>query len=190
MEVLLFALFMLFSIVSSLLERRKRAKQLEEAREAERVRGPQAPETKKEQEEEEPQTLGWPFGGGSDPFEEEVVSRRVNELKPEKPAEPRSLSMAEQHQLEADREAMEAEKRALEVERYALAAERLGQERLVPRLRVSDLVREKMQQEKAQAKPRRSTRGKRWRLDRKKAREAIVYAEILGPPKANREEIR
>lgn len=188
MEVLLFALFLLFSIVSSLLERRKRAKQLEEAREAERVRGPQVPETKKEEEPEE-QTLGWPFGGSSDPFEEEVVNRRIDELKPKEPAEPRPLSLAEQHQLEAERETVEAEKRALEVERYALAAERLGQERLVPRQRVSDLVREKMQQEKAQAKPRRKRRVRRWRLSQKKAREAIVYAEIIGPPKANRDDM-
>ena len=187
MDVLLFALFMLFSIVSSLLERRKRKRQLEEAREAQQTN---STKTSKVEEEKEEQTLGWPFGGGSDPFEEEVVRRRVGELKPKEPAKPRSLSMAEQHQLEAEREVVEAEKRALEVERYALAAERLGQERLVPRQRVSDLVREKMQQEKAQAKPRRSTRGKRWRLNRKKARAAIVYAEILGPPKANREEIR
>lgn len=187
MEVLLFALFMLFSIVSSLLERRKRARQLEEAREAQQTSSAKKSEVEEEKEE---QTLGWPFGGGSDPFEEEVVTRRIGELQPKAPAAPRSLSMAEQHQLEAEREVVEAEKRALEVERYALAAERLGQERLVPRQRVSDLVREKMQQEKTQANPRRSTRGKRWRLDRKKAREAIVYAEILGPPKANREEMR
>ncbi len=188
MEILLFALFMLFSIVSSLLERRKRRRQLEEAREAEQTRSTNAGEVKKE--EEKTQTLGWPFGGGSDPFEEEVVRRRIGELNPKEPAEPRSLSMAEQHQLEVERAAVKAEKRALEVERYALAAERLGQERSVPRQRVADLVREKMQHEKAQAKPRRVARGKRWRLDRKTARAAIVYSEILGPPKADRDPMR
>jgi len=188
MEVLLFALFMLFSIVSSLLERRKRRRQLEEAREEERVRGTGAKEVEKEEEEE--QTLGWPFGGGSDPFEEEVVRRRMGELQPQEPAQPAPRSMAEHHQLEADLEAVEAEKQALEVERYALAAERLGMERVVPRQRVDDLVREKVQHEKEQAKPRRTKRGKHWRLNRKTARAAIVYAEILGPPKADRDETR
>jgi hypothetical protein len=189
MEILLFALFMLFSIGSSLLERRKRRKQLEEAREAERGQGTGTKEAEKE-EIEEAQTLGWPFGGGSDPFEEEVVRRRIEEVMPQEPARPAPRSVAEQHQLEADLEAVEAEKKALEEERYALAAERLGRERVVPRQRVDDLVHEKMRREKAPAKPRSTRRGKYWRLDRKTARAAIVYAEILGPPKADRNEVR
>ena len=77
MELLLFILFMLFSIVSSLLERRKRKRELENARQAEAAR----PQSAEFEEQEEEVTVGWPFGGGKDPFEEEVLTRRFGDLQ-------------------------------------------------------------------------------------------------------------
>ena len=91
MELLLFVLFMLFSIVSSLLERRKRKRELENARQAEAAR----PQSAEFEEQEEEVNVGWPFGGGKDPFEDEELTRRFGDLQRlgEKADEPESDSI-------------------------------------------------------------------------------------------------
>ena len=149
MELLLFVLFMLFSIVSSLLERRKRKRELENARQA---------EAEKQQEEEEV-TVGWPFGGGRDPFEDEDLTRRFGDLQRlgEKGDEPEAMQVMEQETAPEPTSFSQTEVRAsakVSTDGYAKAVRRAG----------------------------------RWNIDARKAREAIVYSEILGPPKAVRSE--
>jgi len=172
MEQLLILLFVLFSIFSALMERRKRRRRLEEQqRRREQPQQPQ-PQPQMEVEEEEEREGGWPFGGG--PFELGLPGPRRAETQAEK---------AEGDVLAEEREALRAERRALEVERLALAAARQAQE-IRPRQRVSKLVRERAAQERAA--PRKTVQVGKWKLDPNRARDAIVYAEILGPPRAER----
>lgn len=75
--------------------------------------------------------------------------------------------------VEAEREALEAERAALAVERRTVAAERQAMERL-------------MATRPAARRPRRARN--RWFLNPQTARDAIIYMEILGKPKSEREE--
>ncbi len=77
----------------------------------------------------------------------------------------------------AEVEPVAAEREALEAERQALAAEKQAMERLIAT---------KPQDSGQERRPRR-TRG-RWFLNPQTARDAIVYMEILGKPKSEREE--
>ena len=152
MELLLFVLFMLFSIVSSLLERRKRKRELENSRQAEA-------EKQQEQRQEEEVTVGWPFGGGRDPFEDEDLTRRFGDLQRlgEKGDEPEAMQVMEQETAPEPTSSSQTQVRAsakVSTDGYAKAVRRAG----------------------------------RWNIDARKAREAIVYSEILGPPKAVRSE--
>lgn len=172
MEILLFILFMLFSVVSSLLERRKRKRELESAREAQQARAQRAESSAKEtedeeEEEEEEVTLGWPFGGGKDPFEDEVLSRRFGDVQRlgENPIP------SSQHKVESS-SAQREQKQANPSSRQ----------------RVSDVLRERANSEGGRRHTGASRRAGRWTLDAQKARDAIVYAEILGPPKGMRDE--
>ena len=176
MELLLFILFLLFSMFSALMERRKRRKQVEEAQaqqEARRkrreeveddvVNAPQPVAVEAKKEEEEETSFGWPFEG--DPFED---------FRPAK--EP------EQEGLDAERAALDAERRALDAERRALAMERMSLE-----TRPTGGVSERFHRAatKRGAAPR--LKLGRWRLDARRARDAVVYMEILGKPKAERD---
>ena len=187
MEQLLFLLFVVFSVVSALLERRKRRRQLEEQkqRRTERLnRQEQEPEPPyrsqvEEPEEEEEEATGWPFGG--DPFEPE----------PSRPGQPESQAEgAERSALEVEREALAAERRALEVERMALESARQTEGGAL-RQKVSDLLRQRAAREQTeQAAPAAPIRVGKWTLDPSRARDAIVYAEILGRPRAERPDIQ
>jgi flagellar biosynthesis/type III secretory pathway M-ring protein FliF/YscJ len=162
-EILLFLLFMLFSVVSSLLERRKRKRELENARQAQGARSQRIDE-----EEEEEEVLGWPFGGGKDPFEDEDLSRRFGDLQ----------RLGEQAKPKSEVPVVKVNAPA--EERAPVASSRQ---------RVENVLRERTaHSEEAYSRPAR--RAGRWRLDVQKAREAVVYAEILGPPKAMRSEER
>ncbi|MXX39118.1 MAG: hypothetical protein F4Y91_12635 [Gemmatimonadetes bacterium] len=165
MELLLFALAILFSIFSALMERRKRRKRLEETQqqhaEIEQQHAdinPAAPVVVEEKKEEEP-SFGWPFDG--DPFEEPVLAE-VDPAEAER---------------EAQQEALEAERQALEAEQRAVAAEKLAMERL---------TETKPQESGEKQRPRRTRN--HWFLTPQTARDAIVYMEILGKPKSEREE--
>ncbi len=152
MELLLFVLFMLFSIVSSLLERRKRKRELENSRQAEA-------EKQQEQRQEEEVTVGWPFGGGRDPFEDEDLTRRFGDLQRlgEKGDEPEAMQVMEQETAPEPTSSSQTQVHAsakVSTDGYAKDVRRAG----------------------------------RWNIDARKAREAIVYSEILGPPKAVRSE--
>ena len=160
MELLLFVLFMLFSIVSSLLERRKRKRELENARQAEAAR----PHSTEFEEQEEEVNVGWPFGGGKDPFEDEELTRRFGDLQRlgEKADEPESGLMRVMEQETAPEPTSSSQTQV----RDALASAKKSAGGHARAIRYAG----------------------RWRIDARKAREAIVYSEILGPPKAMRSE--
>ena len=161
MELLLFTLAILFSIFSALMERRKRRKRLEEAQQ-------QHADIEQQHADINPATP--------------VV---VEEKKEEEPSfgwpfdgdpfeEP---VLAEVDPAEAEREALEAEREALEAERRTVAAEKLAMERL----------KETKPEDAGEERRPRRTRS-RWFLTPQTARDAIVYMEILGKPKSEREE--
>jgi hypothetical protein len=163
-EQLLVVLFVLFSIFSALSERRKRKRQLEESRR--RAEGqPQA------EPAEEPQVGSWPFPPGGGPFDLPVpVPRRMQQAVPEEeefvevPAAQAEAQAAEERVRDAERRIREYEEQAREL--------RLGHQPVV--------------EERAGRRP--SGARNRWALTPKNARQAMVYAEILGPPKAERRE--
>ena len=152
---------MLFSIVSSLLERRKRKRELENARQAEAAR-PQSAEF----EEQEEVNVGWPFGGGKDPFEDEELTRRFGDLQRlgEKTDEPESGSIQVMEQETAPEPTSSSQTQV----RDALASAKKSVGGSARAVRYAG----------------------RLRIDARKAREAIVYSEILGLPKAMRSEER
>ena len=188
MEQLLLILFLLFSVISALLERRKRRRQMEEESERRQKQtedGVPAPKAEQEREEEE-EWGGWPFPGG-DPFEPRPTPPPTAQAEPDKgevvvlesaaPEDGQSLL----EQLE--RQAQEAEPAAQDEEEKA--RER-AQEIRQSRLRMAARIRESGSAgPPGGARPRGRSR---WRLTPDRARKAVVYAEILGPCKADRDE--
>ena len=174
MEIVLFLLFLLFSMFSALMERRKRRKQLEEAaqqQEAISERQDQAEESEArapvvEEQKEEP-SFGWPFEG--DPFED---------FKPAaKEAEPDS---SKEEGLEP---VVESELVVPAVDDRALEMERWRQE---TRAQKSEEVQRRKSRKRSRAG--RRARVGHWALNPQKARDAVVYMEILGKPKSERED--
>ena len=201
MEQYLILLFVLFSIVSALLERRKRARQLEEARVAREKRlererqhgGTPAAEPELEAEEAD-QEEAWPFPMGGDPFDPRPPGRREarvpeeaeveDEAMPEPTRQSRSLMEVLEDQLR------DAEQRARREQKDELRRERERAEQMAralrdsrPRQRMDDLVQKRLDGEKAAVHRRQRSK---WILNSRSARDAVVYAEILGPPKAER----
>ena len=191
-EQLLFILFILFSVISALLERRKRKRAREEAQ---RREARQSVEGELQEETEEEQQ--WPFPMGGDPFELPGPRRRAQRLEtpgedPTVAAEPDAgspeLPWAQRPALleRLEREALEIERHAQLVE--AQAKESAAQlQQVQPRRRVQELVREQVAHRRAEQPVPGAKKG-RWHLTANSARDAVVYAEILGPPKAERGE--
>ena len=161
MELLLFALAILFSIFSALMERRKRRKRLEEAQQ-------QHAEIEQQHADINPVT---PLVAEEEKEEEPSFGWPFDGDPFDEPVP------AEVDPAEAEREALEAERQALEAERRAVAAEKLAMERL---------TETKPEDAGEVRRPRRSR--SRWFLTPQTARDAIVYMEILGKPKSEREE--
>ncbi len=163
MELLLFTLAILFSIFSALMERRRRRKQVEEAQrqhaEVDQQHAEVNPAAPVVAEEAKAKEEEPTFGW---PFDGDPFEEPV---------------LAEADPAEAEREALEAERQALEAERRTVAAEKLAMERL----------KETKPQESGERRRPRRTRS-RWFLTPQTARDAIVYMEILGKPKSEREE--
>ena len=163
MELLLFLLAILFSIFSALMERRRRRRQVEEAQqqhaEIEQQHAEVNPAAPVVAEEEKEKEEDPTFGW---PFDGDPFEEPV---------------LAEVDPAEAEREALEAERLALEAERRAVAAEKLAMERL------TETTPEDSGKE---GRPRRTRN--HWFLTPQTARDAIVYMEILGKPKSEREE--
>ena len=186
-EQLLFLLFILFSVASWLLDRRKRKRALEEA-------GKPAPAEPEVEDEEEEQA--WPFPMGGDPFglpqprrsspagrpasDSESDLEVVEEALP--PGRERKPGLIER----LEREAREIEQQAALVEAQAKESARQIQE-VKPR-RIQEAVREEIARVQTKQPRTRATKKKRWQVTATSARDAIVYAEILGPPKAERKE--
>ena len=160
MELLLFTLAILFSIFSALMERRKRRKRLEEAQQ-------QHAEIEQQHADINPAT----------PVVEEEKEEEPSFGWPFDGDPFEEPVPVEVDPAEAEREALEAERQALEAERRAVAAEKLAMERL---------AEAKPQESGAVRRPRRTR--SRWFLTPQTARDAIVYMEILGKPKSEREE--
>ena len=160
MELLLFLLAILFSIFSALMERRRRRREHEEAQQ-------QHTEIEQQYAEVDPAA---PVVVEKEKEEEPTFGWPFDGDPFEEPV------VAEVDPAEAEREALEAERQALEAERRAAAAEKLAMERL----------EEAKTQADEKQRPRRA--GNRWFLTPQTARDAIVYMEILGKPKSEREE--
>lgn len=185
MEQLLLILFLLFSVISALLERRKRRRQLEEEQRRRQQTGEGPPPADAEPEKEEEEWGGWPFPGG-DPFEPRPEARPAQQeteegevvlLEEAAPADGQSLL----EQLE--RQAREAEERARnEEERARERAEEIQR----TRRRAAARMREPGAAGAVSSD--RARRRSPWSLTPDRARRAVVYAEILGPCKADREE--
>ena len=160
MELLLFLLAILFSIFSALMERRRRRREHEEAQQ-------QHTEIEQQYAEVDPAA---PVVVEKEKEEEPTFGWPFDGDPFEEPV------VAEVDPAEAEREALEAERQALEAERRAAAAEKLAMERL----------EEAKPQADEKQRPRRTRN--RWFLTPQTARDAIVYMEILGKPKSEREE--
>ena len=163
MELLLFLLAILFSIFSALMERRRRRRQVEEAQqqhaEIEQQHAEVKPDAPVVAEEKKEEEPTFGWPFDGDPFEEPVL--------------------AEVDPAEAEREALEAERLALEAERRAVAAEQQA---------MAQLTETKSEDEDAGETQRPRRTRSRWFLTPQTARDAIVYMEILGKPKSEREE--
>ena len=161
MELLLFLLAILFSIFSALMERRRRRRQVEEAQQ-------QHAEIEQQHAEVNPAT---PVAVEEEKEEAPTFGWPFDGDPFEEPV------LAEVDPAEAEREALEAERQALEAERRAAAAEKLAMERL---------METKPEDAGEEQRPRRTR--SHWFLTPQTARDAIVYMEILGKPKSEREE--
>ena len=161
MELLIFLLAILFSIFSALMERRRRRKQVEEAQR-------QHAEIDQQHAEVNPAA---PVVAEEEKEEEPTFGWPFDGDPFEEPV------LAEVDPDEAEREALEAERQALEAERRAVATEKLAMERL---------TETKPEDAGEERRPRRTR--SRWFLTPQTARDAIVYMEILGKPKSEREE--
>jgi hypothetical protein len=85
-----------------------------------------------------------------------------------------------------DLETIEIEQQAKRVEEQVKESARQLQQ-VQPRRRVQEAVQEHMERAR-DLRPRTSTNKGRWHMTAARARAALVYAEILGPPKAEQKE--
>ena len=159
MELLLFTLAILFSVFSVLMERRKRRKRREEAQQHAQIEQQYAGVNPAAPVVVEEEKEEPSFGW---PFDGDPFDEPVP---------------AEADPVAAEREAIEAERQAVEAERRAVAADRLAMERL---------TETKPHDSGEKRRPRRTR--SRWFINPQTARDAIVYMEILGKPKSEREE--
>ena len=162
MELLLFTLAILFSIFSALMERRKRRKRLEEAEQ-------QRAEIDQQHAEVDPAAT---VVVEEEKEEEQTFGWPFDGDPFEEPV------VAEVDPAEAERQALEAERQALEAQRRAVEAEQQAMARL---------TEAKPEDAGKQQRPRRKRN--HWFLNPQTARDAIVYMEILGKPKSEREEL-
>ena len=160
MELLIFLLAILFSVFSALMERRRRRREHEEAQ--------QHAEIDQQHAEVNPAA---PVVAEEKKEEEPTFGWPFDGDPFEEPV------VAEADPAEAEQEALEAERQALEAERRTVAAEKLAMERL----------KETKPEDAGEERRSRRTRN-RWFLTPQTARDAIVYMEILGKPKSEREE--
>jgi hypothetical protein len=208
-EQLLFILFLLFSVGSALLERRKRAKQLEESQqrddEQQRRQASEPASAPLVVDEDEEDWGGWPFPAGGDPFEQPRPRTEPPPVQRQAPQPAESdidvvvsdqgaapiadmqgmLQEIERRSLVAEDRAREEEARAsqtaLQVRRIAKTPQRIAK---TPQ-RVGELIQQNLSRPKS---TKRGTVERRWQMTPERARRAIIYAEILGPCKAQQDD--
>ncbi len=163
MEALLFILFVIFSLVSSYMERRKRRREVELARESQNQRA--------ERQEQELDLEGYDeWMSDLDPFSD----KKANPMVEEKGF---GVGTYPSEELKLPNSEFEEEK-----------FERIDQEEdASPKIR--SLVNEKKGLSVSEGFRRsiRSTSKNLYKIDARKAREALVYAEIIGPPISERD---
>lgn len=190
-QLLFFAAFILFSVVSALLERRKRRQSLEESRKSFKAGGKQGPVV-----EEEKKVGGWPW---PEIFEQPPSRpRRVAvERVPAPPVVSTEVSVAEALPGEgkyrrAEDELREMEQRVQEMDQRTRDADRrsLEEYRLMEAQATARMNTGVAGRSRPARAPEGGTRARRqgWGLNPHEARRALVYAEILGPPKCERHE--
>ena len=169
-QQLLLLLFVLFGVILALLKKRKRKRAAEDARS--KVPAESWEDRVEEDLEEEEEVGGWPFPMGGDP-----VEPRPKRQPPRQTPAPAPDETADG---EADSQAREVVERAREAATQA--------QRIQPKQRVEALVQKRLAAVPEERVVEGVKRRRRWTLTPDKAKEAIVYAEILGPPKAERRE--
>lgn len=191
-QLVFFAIFILFSVVSALLKRRERRQSLEEARRRHEAAGKQTPVVE-EVEEEEKKEGGWPW---PEIFEQPPSRpRRVEMERVPAPAASTEVPVAEalpgegkyrraeEELREIEQRVQEMDQRTREADRRSLEEYRLMEEQAAARMSTSVTGRGQLART-----PEGGTRARRpgWALNPREARRALVYAEILGPPKCER----
>lgn len=190
-QLIYLAIFALFSAVSAILDRRRRRQSLEEARrrhEAAQKQGPaRSPVAVDKEEEEEEGKWPWPE------IFEQPPSRPRRVEREQAPAEVVATEAGapetggEGKYRRAEEELREMEQRVREMDRRTREADRKSQEefRLMELQAAARMGSGGVRSGAAPAGENRLSR-QGWRLDPREARRAVVWAEILGPPKSER----
>ncbi len=188
-QLIYLAIFVLFSAVSALLDRRRRRQSLEEARrrhEADAKQPPAAARAEVEEDEEEQGKWPWP-----EIFEQPLSRPRQMEAEPV-PAEvvaaetTVSETGGEGQYHRAEDELRKMEQRVREMDQRTREADRRSQEefRLMELRAAARMGSDTGRRSGASAPEARVRQG--WGLTPREARRAVIYAEILGPPKSER----
>ena len=163
MEALLFILFVIFSLVSSYMERRKRRREVELARESQNQRA-----ERQEQELDLESHDEWM--SDLDPFSD----KKANPMVEEKGF---GVGTYPSEELKLPNSEFEEEK-----------FERIDQEEdASPKIRSLGSERKGSSVSEGFKRSIRSTSKNLYKIDARKAREALVYAEIIGPPISERD---
>lgn len=169
MEQILLLLFLVFSVVSALLERRKRKQQLEEAQQKQKQRrdaGDVAAPLELDEDDDE-EWGSWPTPS-ADPFD----------IPKAKPVRSQAQDPATEIATPDIPTTMEGQAVLQDLQRQTRDVRREQPARRVPGLRNRKPLATAVTKRKVS----------RYKLSATKARDAIVYAEILGPCKAEQEE--
>lgn len=187
MEQLLLVLFLVFSVVSALLERRKRRQQSEEAEQQQEQKRQQGESTPApvffEEDDDDDEAWGsWPIPPG-DPFD--VSKPKPARQSPRLGETPMPPATADAQVLlqELENQARDAEERA---RLQGQEADRRQQQarQVRPAQKVAELIR----RQRSVAKKSAGRRGPRYRFTVERAREAVVFTELLGSCKSERNE--
>ena len=183
MEQLLLVLFLLFSVVSALLERRKRRQQSEE-QEQKRQQGEStpAPVSFEEDDDDDEAWGSWPMPPG-DPFD--VSKSKPARQSPRLGETPMPPATADAQVLlqELENQARDAEERARLQGQEADRRQQQARE-VRPAQKVAELIR----RQRSVAKKSAGRLGPRYRFTVERAREAVVFTELLGSCKSERNE--
>jgi beta-lactamase class A len=170
MEQLLLVLFLVFSVVSALLKRRKQSEEAQKQEEQKKQQGvpASAPVSFEEDDDDDEEWGSWPMPPG-DPFD----------------AQPKPAATADAQVLlyELEDQARAAEERARLQDQEANQRQQQARD-----VRPAQKVAELIQRQRSVAKKNAGRRGPRYRFTVERAREAVVFTELLGSCKSERNE--